>query len=1181
MAAGGVLPRDLPTPPTYAKVNPADTPIISLALTSDTLPLERVNDLADTTTLWRKSSARWSRRRAWSPSREIRSPRSACASIPQHLASLGLGMEDVRLALQQNNVNAPKGSFDGSRQSYAIGANDQIFTADQFRDLVIAYRNNSPVRLKDIGQVIDNVENVRLAGWVGSKPAVIVDIQRQPGANIIDTADRVKALLPKLSSSLPESVKVSILSDRTQTIRASVRDVQFTLLLTIVLVVMVIFVFLRKFWATVIPSVALPLAIIGTFGMMKLVGFTLDNLSLMALTIATGFVVDDAIVMIENIVRYIEMGEKPMDAALKGARQIGFTVISLSVSLIAVFIPLLFMTGIVGRLFREFAITLSIAVAVSAVVSLTLTPMMCARLLKSEKGEKHGRFYRWTETMFDRLLAWYDGGLKWVLRHLLLTLMVAVGTIFATFWLYFIIPKGLLPQQDTGLILGVTDSAQSISFKAMLEKQRRVSEIVSRDPDVTNVASIIGTGPVNATVNTGRLYITLKPRDERHASASAIIDRLRIATRDLEGISLFMQAVQDVQIDSRVSRTQYQYTLEDADEAELAEWAPKLLEKLRTLPELADVASDQQSGGLQISVDIDREQASRYNVSPQAIDDTLYDAFGQRQVSIIFTQLNQYRVILEVEPQFQLNPAALGLIYVKSSTGQMVRLSSFATLKEVTAPLAIVHEGQFPAVTLSFNLQPGKSLGHAVDAIQKAQADLGLPETVVTTFSGSAAEFRSSLKSQPFLILAAIIVIYIVLGVLYESYIHPITILSSLPSAGVGALLALIVCGYDLSLIALIGIILLIGIVKKNAIMMIDFALDAEREEGMSPDESIYQACLLRFRPIMMTTMAALLGALPLALQNGTGSELRKPLGISIVGGLLVSQFLTLYTTPVIYLYLDRLGAWVRRKRAAAGLAPDPGRPGRAGAGRGDVGDRSQERSAAFSVMSISEPFIKRPVATSLLAIGLFAVGIVSYHFLPVAPVPRVDMPAVSVSAALPGAEPETVASSLAAPLERRIGQISSVTEVTSTSTLGGTNVSVTFDLDRPVDAAARDVQAAINAAAPELPINLPNPPTYRKVNPADAPIMILAMRSDANAPSTVFEFADEILGQKLSQIEGVSQVNISGAEKSAVRVQVNPAKLASTGLSLEDVRDFLGKVNVDGTQGQRRRQGHPRDLFQ
>ena len=919
-AANGVLPK-MPNPPTYSKVNPADTPILTLAITSDTLPLEKVNDLADTVLAQKLSEVSGVGLVTIEGNQK---PAVRVRMNPSALASLGLGFEDIRGALIQNNVNAPKGSFDGARQSYSIGANDQIVSAADYAQVIVAYRNGSPVRLRDLGEVVDNVENVRLAGWVGQNPAVILDIQRQPGANIIETADRVKALLPRLRASIPPSVHIATLTDRTETIRASVRDVQFTLLLTVALVVMVIFVFLRKLWATVIPSVALPLAVVGTFGVMKLVGFSLDNLSLMALTISTGFVVDDAIVMIENIVRFIEGGEQPLEAALKGAKQIGFTVVSLSFSLVAVFIPLIFMTGIVGRLFREFAITLSIAVMVSAIVSLTLTPMMCSRLLEAEDQTQHGRFFLATEAFFKGMLDAYERGLKWVLAHQPLVLGIAAITLVATIWLYVLVPKGLLPQQDTGMILGITDAAETISFKAMVERQRQVAERLLQEPDVVNVASFVGGGTVNPTMNTGRFYIGLKPRDQRKANATEIIQRLREKTRDLEGISLFMQAVQDVQIDSRVSRTQYQYTLQDADEAELSQWAGRLLASLRELPQLTDVASDEQSGGLQTSVQIDRQRASRLNILPQAIDDTLYDAFGQRQVSTIFTQLTQYRVILEADPNFQLTPKALDKIYVKSSTGQTVPLSAFATLKTQTAPLTIVHQGQFPAVTLSFNLRPGGSLGDAVQAIQTTEKRLGLPETVVTTFSGSAAEFRSSLKSEPFLILAAIIVIYIVLGVLYESYIHPITILSSLPSAGVGALLALMITDNDLSLISLIGIVLLIGIVQKNAIMMIDFALDAEREEGLPPEKSIYQACLLRFRPIMMTTMAALLGALPLALQQGEGSELRRPMGIAIVGGLLLSQFITLYTTPVVYLYMDRLGNRFRRWRHAAKLADLP-----------------------------------------------------------------------------------------------------------------------------------------------------------------------------------------------------------------------------------------------------------------
>ena len=930
----GYLPSDLPNLPVYNKVNPADTPILTLSITSDSLPLAKVNDLADTLLAQKLSQV------AGVGLVTIEGNQKPAVRIqfnPAAMASLGLGPEDLRNAITEANVDAPKGSFNGAHQSYMIGSNDQLLNADAYRPLVVAYRNGAPVKLSDIADVFDSVEDEQLAAWVGNKPAVLLDIQRQPNANIIQTVDRIKKLLPKLTASIPPSVKVSILTDRTQTIRASVRDVQFTLLLTVFLVILVIFLFLRRLWATVIPSVALPLSLIGTFGIMYLAGFSLNNLSLMALTISTGFVVDDAIVMIENIFRYIEAGEPPLEAALKGSRQIGFTVISLSFSLIAVFIPLLFMTGIVGRLFREFAITLSVAVIVSAIVSLTLTPMMCARFLKPVEHSKQGKLFRWSERAFEGMLNFYDSGLKWVLRNRLFTLIVAIATLIATIYLYLVVPKGLLPNQDTGEIIGVTDAAQNISFKAMLARQWQVSDIVGKDPDVEGVAAFVGAGTVNATVNTGRLYVILKPRNVRRSSADQIMARLQKATNGIQGISLFMQSVQDLQIDTKLSRTQYKYILQDSNSAELTEWTPKFLDRLKRIPELSDVASDQQSNGLQTVIDIDREKASRLGVQIDAIDNVLYDSFGQRQISIIFTQLNQFRVVLEVAPQFRDSPSALDKIYVNAAGSQQassvsspgsitangaittggpqVPLSAIATMRTTTAPLSILHQNLFPAVTISFNLAPGSSLGQAVKSIEAAKTEIGLPETIATSFSGTAAEFQSSLRSEPYLILAAIVVIYIVLGVLYESYIHPVTILSTLPSAGVGALLALLVFHMDFSLLALIGIILLIGIVKKNAIMMIDFALDAEREQGKTPEESIYQACLLRFRPIMMTTMAALLGALPLAIQEGTGAELRKPLGITIVGGLLLSQFLTLYTTPVIYIYMDKIGKFLSRTR--------------------------------------------------------------------------------------------------------------------------------------------------------------------------------------------------------------------------------------------------------------------------
>ncbi len=829
-AAAGGLPKGLPNPPVYDKVNPADAPIMVLALSADSLRLETVSDAADTLLAQKLSQVDGV---GYVGIEGGLRPAVRVQVNPAAVSGLGLTLEDVRTTITQANVNAPKGSFDGPRQSWSIGVNDQIENAAAYRPIIVTYKNGGPVRLSDIGAVVDSVENTRLAAWHDGKPAVLLSVQRQPGANIIDTVDRIRALLPALQASLPPQITMAVLTDRTETIRASVADVQKTLVLTAGLVVMVIFVFLRKAWATLIPAAALPLSLIGTFGIMALCGFSLDNLSLMALTIASGFVVDDAIVMIENIVRHIEEGESPMQAALKGARQIGFTVVSLTLSLIAVFIPLLFMSGVVGRLFREFAITLSIAVLVSAVISLTLTPMMCARLLKPDSAEPQNALFRWSERVFDGLLNGYAASLRFVLRHQPTTLAVTIATLAATLWLYDVVPKGFLPQQDTGVILGVTDAAPSISVKAMSERQRAVAEIVRQDPDVAAVASFVGAGSVNPTTNAGSLTIALKPRDQRGASADEIIARLRAATADAQGISLFMQAAQDVQIDSRVSRTQYQYVLQDADPQELNNWTPRLLAALRARPELTDVATDQQPYGLQVYLTIDRDAASRLHVLPQTIDDTLYDAFGQRQVSTIYTQTNQYRVILEVEPSFQMDPASLSKIYVKSSGGGVVPLDGLVTVERTTAPLVITHQGQFPSVTLSFNVAPGVALGDAVTAIQQARASIGMPDTATARFAGTAAEFRSSLDTQPWLILAAVVAVYIVLGVLYESTIHPITILSTLPSAGVGAILALMATGHDLSLIALIGIVLLIGIVKKNAIMMIDFALEAERHHGL------------------------------------------------------------------------------------------------------------------------------------------------------------------------------------------------------------------------------------------------------------------------------------------------------------------------------------------------------------
>jgi multidrug efflux pump len=911
-AATTYLPRDLPNPPIYSKVNPADAPILTLALSSDTLPLSKVEDLADTALAQKISQLPGVGLVSISGGQK---PAVRIQANPTALASYDLSLEDLRTALAAANVDQAKGVLDGPRQSFTIGANDQLTSSKQYNRVVIAYRNGAPVRLSDIATAVDSAENVKQAAWMNTTPAVIMNIQRQPGANIISVADRIKALLPQLRSSLPAAVKVKILTDRTETIRASVKDVQFELMLTVALVVMVIFLFLRNLSATVIPSVAVPLSIVGTFGVMYLLGYSLNNLTLMALTISTGFVVDDAIVMIENIDRFLEEGDSPLEAALKGSGQIGFTIISLTVSLIAVLIPLLFMGDIVGRLFGEFAVTLAVTILVSAVVSLTLTPMMSAKLLKRHDVEKQSRVYKFSEDLYNRVIEFYGRTLKFVLRHQTTTLLITAGTLVLTLLLYRVVPKGFFPVQDTGVILGVSEAPQNVSFTAMSQRQRALAEIILQDPDVASLSSFIGVDGTNTTPNSGRIQINLKPRDERDATASEIIRRLQPRLGQVAGIMLYMQPVQDLTVESRVSRTQYQYTMEDADAQELATIAPKLVDKLRSLPQMRDVASDQQTNGLKVDLVIDRDTASRLGILPQAIDDTLYDAFGQRQVSTIFTQLNQYHVVLEVDPQFQQNPDSLKNIYVKSSSGAQVPLSSFSHFESSNTALAINHQGQFPVVTLSFNLAPRVSLGEATKAIDQAEQEIGLPNSVHTSFQGTAAAFRNSLSSEPWLILAAIITVYIVLGVLYESYIHPITILSTLPSAGVGAILALLITGNDLGVVALIGIILLIGIVKKNAIMMIDFALEAERVEHKAPEEAIYQASLLRFRPIMMTTMAALLGGLPLALGRGTGSELRHPLGITIVGGLLVSQLLTLYTTPVIYLWFDRLAHRFSRYR--------------------------------------------------------------------------------------------------------------------------------------------------------------------------------------------------------------------------------------------------------------------------
>jgi multidrug efflux pump len=906
------LPPDLPTPPIYSKVNPADAPILTLAMTSDTMPLPKVEDLADTTFAQKISQLPGVGLVSISGGQK---PAVRIQANPTALASYGMSLEQLRNMIAAVNVDQAKGQLQDSRQAYTIGANDQLFKPEDYASTIIAYKNGNPVRVSDVATVVEGPENLNQAAWMNTTPAVILNIQRQPGANIIKVADSVKMRLKQLQANLPASVKITVLTDRTNTIRASVADVKFSLMLTIALVVMVIFVFLRTLAATIIPSVAVPLSLVGTFGVMYLLGYSLDNLSLMALTISTGFVVDDAIVMIENIDRYIEDGYAPLEAALRGSGQIGFTIVSLTVSLIAVLIPLLFMGDIVGRLFREFAVTLSVTILLSAFISLTLTPMMCSLLLRQKGQEKHGKVYEFSERVFNNTIAFYGRTLKVVLQHQTLTLIITLGTLVATIWLYIVVPKGFFPIQDTGVIMGISDAPESVSFASMADRQVKLGAAILKDPDVASLSSFIGVDGTNTTPNSGRFQINLKAKDERSEDVSAIIKRLQQETAGVEGITLYMQPVQDLTVEDRVSRTQYQFSLEDADPKELAQWTSTLVAKLKTLPQLRDVATDQQNQAAVANLQIDRDTASRLGVSASAVDNTLYDAFGQRLISIMFTQLNQYHVVLEVDPSFRDDPDSLKSIYVPGANGQ-VPLSAIAHFETGTGALSLNHQGQFPAVTISFNLGGRYSLGEAVQAINAAVAEVAIPPSIQVKFQGTARAFEASQANEGWLILAAIITVYIVLGVLYESYIHPVTILSTLPSAGVGAILALNIFRMDLGVMALIGIILLIGIVKKNAIMMIDFALEAERKEGKPPLDAIYEACLLRFRPIMMTTFAALFGAVPLALGSGTGSELRRPLGVTIIGGLLFSQVLTLYTTPVVYLWFDRLGAALRNLRA-------------------------------------------------------------------------------------------------------------------------------------------------------------------------------------------------------------------------------------------------------------------------
>jgi hydrophobe/amphiphile efflux-1 (HAE1) family protein len=923
-AASPYLPANMPYPPTIRKVNPADTPVILLALSSDTLPITTIDAYAENILLPKISQISGVGQVGIGGQEK---PAIRVQVNPQALASRGLSLEDVRTVLSGANVDLPKGTLNSPRQTFTLNTNDQLLKPEAYNNLIIAYRNGAPVRIRDVGQAIEAPENDLLAGWKDKQRAIILSVLRVPGANVIETVDNIKALLPQLEASIPPAIKVSIASDRTTTIRASVADVRFTLILTIALVVMVIFVFLRNFWATVIPGITVPLSLVGTFAVLYEFGYSLDNLSLMALTIAVGFVVDDAVVVIENIVRHLEEGLSPMEASLQGSREIGFTIVSITLSLIAVFIPLFFMSGYVGKMFREFAVAVSVSLILSLVISLTLTPMMCARLLDDAKHTKHGRLYQLSERGFEAVLNWYEHTLKFALHHRFATLMVMFGTILMTGYLYYVIPKGFFPVQDTGMLFAIAEASQDISFPAMAERQQALMNVVMKDPAVQSVSDFIGPGGSTPSLNQGRGFVVLKPTEQRDVSASQVIERLRPQLAKIQGARLYLQPAQDISIGARIAKTQYQYTLFDADSRELDHWVAIFLDKFKTLPQIADVATDQESAGPMLNVTANREVASSFGILPATIDNVLDDAFGQRIVTTIFTELNQYHVILEVSPEFQYGPEALKDVYIGSSTNQQVPLSTLVNSNLKSAPIVINHQGMFPSATISFNLRPNVALGEAVDAIRQFERESGKPASVATSFQGNAQAFQASLASTPMLIAASLIVIYIILGVLYESTIHPITILSTLPSAGIGALLLLMAVHLDLSVIAIIGIILLIGIVKKNGIMLVDFALQVEREQNLDPEESIYRACTLRFRPILMTTMAALLGGVPLMLGTGDGAELRQPLGYTIVGGLLLSQLLTLYTTPVVYLYLDKMGAALRRRRHGAQASEIAGQP--------------------------------------------------------------------------------------------------------------------------------------------------------------------------------------------------------------------------------------------------------------